>query len=80
MIKCFIEGDVEEARKIHHKLFDLFKVLFITSNPVPVKTALEMVGIPVGGFRLPLCAPSEKEAKAIRDVLVQTKLLAADGE
>ena len=65
---------------IHYRLFELFKVLFITTNPVPVKTALEMVGVPVGGFRLPLCEPSEKELNSIREVLVKMRFLAVEGE
>ena len=80
MIQCFGKGEVKEAWSIHHRLFELFKVLFITTNPVPVKTALEMVGVPVGGFRLPLCGPSEKELKAIREVLVKMGFLAVEGE
>ena len=80
MIQCFGKGEVKEAWSIHHRLFELFKVLFITTNPVPVKTALEMVGVPVGGFRLPLCGPSEKELKAIREVLIKMGFLAVEGE
>lgn len=75
MINYFSEGKVEEAVNLHYKLFDLFKTLFITTNPVPVKTALNMIGIPVGGFRLPLCPPSQKEVDAIRKVLIDMDLL-----
>ncbi|MGI6164168.1 MAG: 4-hydroxy-tetrahydrodipicolinate synthase [Bacillota bacterium] len=75
MVDFYAEGKILEAQKIHYKLFGLFKVLFITSNPVPVKTALEMSGVPVGGLRLPLCQPSAKEKEAISKVLVKTGLL-----
>lgn len=80
MIQYFGKGEVKEAWGIHYRLFELFKVLFITTNPVPVKTALEMVGVPVGGFRLPLCEPSEKELNSIREVLVKMRFLAVEGE
>ncbi len=80
MIQCFGKGEVKEAWNIHHRLFELFKVLFITTNPVPVKTALEMVGVPVGGFRLPLCGPSERELNSIREVLVKMGFLAIEGK
>lgn len=80
MIEYFSKGEVKEAWSIHYRLFELFKVLFITTNPVPVKAALEMVGVPVGGFRLPLCGPSEKELNSIREVLVKMGLLAIEGE
>jgi 4-hydroxy-tetrahydrodipicolinate synthase len=45
MINLCAEGKIQEAQGIHYKFFELFKVLFITTNPVPVKTALEMAGI-----------------------------------
>ena len=70
MIDSFYEGKVKEAREIHLRLFKLFKVLFITTNPVPVKTALELAGTAVGGFRLPLCPPTDKEKAEIARVLV----------
>jgi len=70
MIDSFCEGNVRKAREIHSRLFRLFKVLFITTNPVPVKTALELTGTPVGGFRLPLCPPTDKERAEIARVLV----------
>lgn len=70
MVDLYREGKIAEAREIHLKLFKLFKVLFIATNPVPVKTALGMVGVPVGGFRLPLCPPSDREKGEIARVLV----------
>ncbi len=70
MVDCFYEGRISEARDLHKKLFRLFKVLFITTNPVPVKTALQLTGTSVGGFRLPLCPPTDKEKAEIARVLV----------
>jgi 4-hydroxy-tetrahydrodipicolinate synthase len=75
MINFYAEGKIQEARELHYKLFELFKVLFITTNPVPVKTALEMAGIQVGGFRLPLCPPGPGEKEAIHEVLSEINLL-----
>lgn len=75
MINFYAEGRIQEAREVHYKLFELFKVLFITTNPVPVKTALEMAGIQVGGFRLPLCPPGPGEKEAIHEVLSEMNLL-----
>jgi len=78
MLDFYREGELQAARDIHLKLFELFKVLFITTNPVPVKTALELCGTPVGGFRLPLCPPSEREKAQIARVLVGLGLSGRD--
>jgi 4-hydroxy-tetrahydrodipicolinate synthase len=75
MINFYAGGKVHEAQAVHYKLFQLFKVLFITTNPVPVKTALEMAGVQVGGFRLPLCPPGEGEREAIHKILSKMNLL-----
>ncbi len=74
MVDSYREGRLSEAREIHLRLFKLFKVLFITTNPVPVKTALGLCGTPVGGFRLPLCPPSDREKAEIARVLVELGL------
>ncbi len=76
MINSYCAGETVAAVKLHLKLFSLFRVLFITTNPVPVKTALEMAGIPVGGFRLPLCQPTEPERNEIYRVLTRLGLVA----
>jgi 4-hydroxy-tetrahydrodipicolinate synthase len=54
MIQAFCNGKVKIARDIHLKLFPLFKVLFATANPIPIKTALQLQGWEVGSTRLPL--------------------------
>jgi len=69
MIDSYVEGKVKEARNLHAKLFPLFKVLFITTNPAPLKEALRLMGMDTGLLRLPLVGPGEKEAKEIAAVL-----------
>jgi 4-hydroxy-tetrahydrodipicolinate synthase len=69
MIDSYVAGKVEEAGAIHRHLLPLFKVLFVTSNPSPVKYALNKAGFYVGKPRLPLVEPDEKSAAAISDVL-----------
>ncbi len=54
MIESFFEGHVENARNLHLSLIPLFKALFCRTNPIPVKYALNRIGCPVGGHRLPL--------------------------
>jgi len=71
MIELIQTGDVPSARKIHDDLMPVFKGLFVTSNPIPLKVALEIAGRPVGPPRLPLVpATPEERAKveqAMRD-------------
>lgn len=69
MIEAFQKGAIEEALDIHLKLFPLFKGLFVTTNPVPLKEALNLLGKKVGGFRLPLSPAGEEEKTFLRDLL-----------
>jgi len=67
MIQAFEQGHVQIATQIHLKLLPLFKALFITTNPIPVKAALRLQGWQVGGLRLPLndeSAIAEPQLKA----------------
>lgn len=75
MINAFTAGNVTLAAKIHAELFPLFKVLFITTNPVPVKAALNFLGLQVGGPRLPLVEAAEAEKEKIRECLEQLHLV-----
>ncbi|MBF7082395.1 4-hydroxy-tetrahydrodipicolinate synthase [Desulfallas sp. Bu1-1] len=75
MINAFNSGNVTMAAKIHGNLLPIFKVLFITSNPVPLKAALNMLGWQVGGPRLPLVEASQSEKEAIKQALAEAKLL-----
>lgn len=75
MINAFISGDNVEATRIHLALFPIFKGLFITTNPVPLKEAMNLLGMQVGGLRLPLTRPNEQECRTIREMLENTGLL-----
>ena len=74
MVAAYHAGDVKKAAAIHLKLLPLFKVLFITANPAPVKYALELIGRPVGRPRLPLVEPSASEKEQIKEALKDLKL------
>ncbi|MDI3279887.1 MAG: 4-hydroxy-tetrahydrodipicolinate synthase [Bacillota bacterium] len=76
MIEFFFQGKVKEAAAIHQRLLPLFRVLFITTNPVPVKTALNQLGLPVGGVRPPLWEAEPKQVEAVRNELRRCGLLA----
>ena len=69
MIDSFISGKIDQAASIHRHLLPLIKALFIISNPIPIKYALNYVGFNVGKPRLPLTEPDEKSAAFIRDTL-----------
>jgi 4-hydroxy-tetrahydrodipicolinate synthase len=69
MINKFLAGQNAEAAAVHLNLMPLMKVLFIVSNPVPVKYALNQIGFNVGQPRLPLVEPDAKSAAQIKDVL-----------
>lgn len=75
MIELIQTGDVPAARKIHEDLSPLFNALFITSNPIPVKAALEMLGLPAGVPRLPLVPATPEERDRVRRALEDAGLL-----
>jgi 4-hydroxy-tetrahydrodipicolinate synthase len=68
-IAAYTKGDVEHATTIDHELRSLYEVLFITSNPIPLKAALAMMGLPAGPCRSPLVDATEEERERIRRVL-----------
>ncbi|WP_026565697.1 4-hydroxy-tetrahydrodipicolinate synthase [Bacillus sp. UNC41MFS5] len=69
MINHFKNGRVQEAAHSHRQLLPLMKALFTAPNPAPVKAALNMSGVQVGGLRLPLLPLSHEEEKALQVVL-----------
>ncbi len=74
MMGLLLEGDVEGAGAEHRRLHDLFKVLFIVSNPIPVKYSLNKVGFNVGLPRLPLIPADDKSAAQIDSVLKEYEI------
>lgn len=76
MVQAYQQGDVRRAVQLHIRLFPLFRVLFITTNPVPLKAALNMSGIKVGKPRLPLVEATAKEKEQIGAVLKALALAA----
>ncbi|HEX9377113.1 MAG TPA: 4-hydroxy-tetrahydrodipicolinate synthase [Actinomycetota bacterium] len=75
MLQLVFDGDVPSARKIHEELSPVFAALFITSNPIPLKAALELVGRPAGEPRLPLLPATPEERETIRQALEDAGLL-----
>lgn len=75
MISAFTAGRIKRAQAIHWELLDLFEVLFISTNPIPIKEALALAGWKVGGVRPPLSPLSREKRRRLRDVLKRYKLL-----
>ncbi len=69
------EGNFESARELHYKLFNLCKVMFIETNPIPIKTAMAMKGLIKEEFRLPLVSPSEKSRAIIKGQIEEYGIL-----
>ncbi len=69
MVRACRQGDIDRARRLHHRLLPLFGVMFIASNPVPVKTAMNILGHDLGPVRLPLVALSDAHLAEVKRVL-----------
>ncbi|HHZ17005.1 MAG TPA: 4-hydroxy-tetrahydrodipicolinate synthase [Peptococcaceae bacterium] len=75
MIEAYLMGDVQLASQLHLKLFPLIKAMFLTTNPVPVKKALELLGRPSGKVRLPLVEATVAETQAIAEAMKKAGVL-----
>jgi len=77
MVRAFHNGDTQQARRLHWRLWELFQVLFIPTsvNPAPVKAALRLAGFDPGGLRLPLVPTTPEEDEQIRRVMQEAGLL-----
>lgn len=75
MITAFFQGDHVKAANIHFRLIPLFDALFCRTNPIPIKYALNRVGIKVGEYRLPLTPPDEDARRVVDQALVKVGLL-----
>lgn len=67
MVESYLQGDVEKSRKLQLQYFDLVKALFCEVNPIPVKKAMNLMGMQVGGLRLPLTEMEEQNAARLAE-------------
>lgn len=72
MIRAFKKGNVEEAIRLNKKLTPIFSGIFINTNPIPVKAALNMMGINVGGLRPPLIELGNADKEQLQKILKDT--------
>ncbi|MBE0426588.1 MAG: 4-hydroxy-tetrahydrodipicolinate synthase [Nitrospirae bacterium] len=75
MCSLWLEGKHDEARELHYKLEPLNAAMFIETNPIPVKTALAMMGRIQEEFRLPLCEMVPSNREKLKRVLEDLKLV-----
>jgi len=75
LTSAMLSGKIGEATAQHQKLFKLFKAMFIETNPIPVKTAMAMMGRCNEEFRLPMCKMGEANKEKLREVLKEYSLI-----
>ena len=75
MVNAFLAGRSADALKLHLRFLPLFKDLFIESNPIPVKTALYLMGMIENEFRLPLCEIGKTNQGKLHETLASLKLV-----
>lgn len=69
MITAFVSNNLAKAQAIQSELIPFFRLMFITTNPIPVKTAVNLIGQNGGTFRLPLIPPTSNELEQIKNYL-----------
>ncbi len=75
LVKNFLNGNILEAQKIHLKYFKLMKALFIETNPIPIKTAMNLMGLPAGELRLPLTPMAKENLEYLKLVMRELTLI-----
>jgi 4-hydroxy-tetrahydrodipicolinate synthase len=69
LVSACLNGEIEKARELHYKLLPLMEANFIETNPIPVKSAMAMLGLIKEVYRLPLVKMSEKNKEKLRNIL-----------
>lgn len=75
MVHAALDNDWDKARELHYELFPIFKIMFIETNPIPVKTSLKLMGRITGEMRLPLCEMSKENEEKLKKVLRDKKII-----
>ncbi len=75
MVEAFRKKDMEKARELHIALAPLIRAVFLETNPIPIKKAVELIGLPAGHLRLPLAAISEENEKKLKKALNDLNLI-----
>ncbi len=75
MVDSILNDDYNRAFELHNDMLELIRALFIESNPVPVKTAMNLMGLPSGGLRQPLAPMKEKNLEVLKKALKNAELI-----
>ena len=69
LVSSFEKGDIKRAQELHYKLLPLIKAMFIETNPIPIKTALGLMGLCEPDLRLPLCSMMPENLEKVKIAL-----------
>lgn len=75
MITAFINNDIKKAQSIQAELLPFFRMMFITTNPIPVKTAVNLLGLQGGPLRLPLIPPTPIEWEQVENIMHKMNII-----
>jgi 4-hydroxy-tetrahydrodipicolinate synthase len=75
LVQSFLKGDIKKSRKIQFQLYNLIQALFVETNPIPVKAALNLIGLIEGNLRLPLCKMDKKNLTKLKKTLKEYRLI-----
>lgn len=75
LVSAFEKGDIGKAQQLHYKLLPLIKAVFIETNPIPVKTAMGLLGMCAPDLRLPMCRMSDTNLEKLKNCLKDYGLL-----
>lgn len=77
LVQALVRKDFDTAREIHYRLLPIFRGAFIETNPIPIKTAMNMCGMPSGNCRMPLCELTPENEKKLRNILHDLEIIDA---
>jgi 4-hydroxy-tetrahydrodipicolinate synthase len=75
LVRLFEKGDIAKAQQMHYRLLPLIKAMFIETNPIPVKTAMGLLGLCEADLRLPLCEMAAENLEKLKTALKNYGLL-----
>jgi 4-hydroxy-tetrahydrodipicolinate synthase len=70
-VEAALKGDFKKAKELHYHLLPLFKAAFIETNPIPIKTMMNLVGMKAGPCRLPLCNMQPHNLEKVKKILLR---------